>query len=53
MCDIYRVFECHNGSITEIAFLFTEENTKTYLQICKEEAGPGQFYFAQKIKIER
>ena len=53
MCDIYRVFECRNGLFTEIAFLVSKESTETYLQICKQEAEPDQFYFAQKIKIEQ
>lgn len=53
MCDIYRVFECHNGFILEIAFLSTKESVKQYLQICKQEAGPDYFYFAQKIKVEQ
>jgi len=35
MCDIYRIFECRDGIITEIVFLFSEESANKYLQICK------------------
>ena len=49
MCDIYRIFECRHETIMEIAFVSCKESAETYLQICREQAEPDEFYFAQKI----
>ena len=54
MKDIYRVFECQNGALKELAFVAGEENAIEYLASCqRHNTDETIFYFSQKIKIEK
>lgn len=53
MCDIYRVFECRDGELQEIAFINGVSNVKDYLKVSYElNKEPDTFYFAIKIKVD-
>ena len=54
MTDIYRVFECRNGVLTELVFIQSVESMKEYLYSCNlHNTDQNVFYFSQKIKIEK
>ena len=53
MIDIYRIFECHQGILSELAFV-TVDNVSDYLESCnKYNTDSDTFYFASVIKIEK
>lgn len=53
MIDIYRIFECHQGILSELAFA-TVDNVSDYLESCnKHNTDSDTFYFASVIKIEK
>lgn len=51
--DIYRIFECQNGVLFQLAFVI-QQSVQDYLESCyKYNSNQNTFYFAQKIKIEK
>ena len=53
MIDIYRIFECHQGILSELTFV-TIDNVSDYLESCnKHNTDSDTFYFASVIKIEK
>ena len=53
MKDIYRIFECQDGVLTELVFIAGKENAIEYLASCqKHNTDETIFYFSEKIKIE-
>lgn len=53
MKDIYRIFECRNGVLFQLAFVI-QQSVSDYLNSCyKHNTNQNTFYFAQKITIEK
>ena len=54
MDDIFRIFECRYGILTELAFVVSEQSAKEYLASCyRHNTESWSFYFAQRIKLEK
>lgn len=55
MIDIYRIFECQNGELTELAFLQGKEAAASYLESCNKHNPNAEniFYFSELIHIEK
>ena len=53
MNDIFRIFECHNGTLEELVFICGLDNAFQYLESCeKHNTDKNTFYFMERIKIE-
>ena len=51
--EIYRIFQCSDGKITEIAFVASKQSTRKYLQVCYDNLqSDSVFYFASHIYVE-
>lgn len=51
--DIYRIFQCSEGTITQIAFVASRQSALKYLQICyNDNPLENVFYFACKVHVE-
>lgn len=54
MNDIFRIFECRCGILTELVFIISEQSARDYLTSCRNHnTDPDTFYFAQKLKLEK
>ena len=53
MNDIYRIFECRHGVLTELVFIM-KESVQDYLDSCnKHNKDENTFYFAELVNIEK
>lgn len=51
--EIYRIFQCSDGEITEIAFIHSKQSVQKYLKICYENIQSEKvFYFASRVCVE-
>lgn len=53
MQDIYRIFECQDGKLTELVFIQSKASALEYLNSCNtHNTDENTFYFAHLLKVE-
>ena len=50
--EVYRIFQCSDGEITEIAFVKTKQSAIKYLQLCYDNLPDNAFYFSSRVYVE-